>query len=421
MIKDSVIALVIKVMGSALGLCINWLLIKKVGVGEAGYYYLALSYVALLRPILEFGFNNLLLKNGIGDCSNKSNAIKVDKLFVAFTNALFVFAVFYSVYFFFIRELFDVESVKILIDYLLPSYFILVIIGFISFFFQSEGKTIVSSLLVEPVYQFLFASSLVYFYVNGLEHVALYSLISSLIVLVISMTMLIKMLIDSGALKKYSLPNISFIKAVLKESLSIMTLSILAALSNNLFQVILGNYVSSEELAIYSLSLRISIVISFVLICVSKVSSPVISRLHSEGKQMELNFYLKKATVFSFVSSLVLGSLIMYFSSDLLSFFDNDLSNGNVILIILCVGQVFNSLTGPVASVLIMTGLTNYVRKVSVYSLILSTTFAVLLIPIYGIYAASSIFSINMIFQNMTCYLIMKNKLDLNPLRLKVR
>lgn len=95
-------------------------------------------------------------------------------------------------------------------------------------------------------------------------------------------------------------------------------------------------------------------------------------------------------------------------------FFDADLYNGHIALLILCAGQIVNVLCGSVGMVLLMTGHQQYSIFSVLIAVLLNAGLNLLLIPVYGltgtaIATASSVAAWNII---MYIFVFRKTKIS---------
>ena len=175
-------------------------------------------------------------------------------------------------------------------------------------------------------------------------------------------------------------------------------------------KLLLGIYVSEDNVGIYEISAKLAFLIGFNLEALNSILSPKISRAFANGElkrmQADITFTVNLSVG---ISLLTLIGLIL-FSDLLLGFFGPEFSRGKSVILIVCLGQMVNVMSGPVANIMQMTGYQKILSRVIVFALFINIGLNVWLIPIYGIDGAAWATTITYAFWNMSCaYLIKKN------------
>ena len=175
-------------------------------------------------------------------------------------------------------------------------------------------------------------------------------------------------------------------------------------------KLLLGIYVSEDNVGIYEISAKLAFLIGFNLEALNSILSPKISRAFAKGEiermQADIGFTVRLSTG---ISILTLIGLIL-FSDLLLSFFGPEFARGKPVILIVCIGQMFNVLCGPVANIMQMTGYQSLLSRVIVIALVVNIGLNIWLIPTYGIIGAAWATTITYTFWNVSCaYLIKKN------------
>jgi O-antigen/teichoic acid export membrane protein len=106
---------------------------------------------------------------------------------------------------------------------------------------------------------------------------------------------------------------------------------------------------------------------------------------------------MKKATRLNVAVSVPILFCIIIFSTYLLSFFGSDYIIAKNALIILASSQLFNSISGPSAIFLNMTGRQKSLNIILIIALLINVTLNVILIPILGMIGAALSTAISLI------------------------
>jgi O-antigen/teichoic acid export membrane protein len=142
--------------------------------------------------------------------------------------------------------------------------------------------------------------------------------------------------------------------------------------------------------------------------------APKLSQLHKSGDINKFKRLLKIAAWQGFIISLVLTLGILLFKDFLLNLFGAEFKQASQALVILVIGQVVNSSTGPVGFSLTMTGKERIVLIVVGISSVLNVILNLILIPRLGIEGAAISTSITIIFWNAILAIYSMIKLKIN-------
>lgn len=118
--------------------------------------------------------------------------------------------------------------------------------------------------------------------------------------------------------------------------------------------ILTGGIAGPEEAGIYSVSVRISLLISFLLLAAVPSLMPTIAELQERGEAEALQRLLTRAARLIFLGSLPLALSAIVFAEPILSLFRVDLGAGGTTLRILCLGQLVLVATGLAGTILIM-------------------------------------------------------------------
>jgi O-antigen/teichoic acid export membrane protein len=164
--------------------------------------------------------------------------------------------------------------------------------------------------------------------------------------------------------------------------------------------IMLGIFLPSSEVGVYSVALRVSTVVSIVLVATNTVLAPRFAELWALKKIDELVKFARSITrIISFVS-FVIFFVIVVAGRSLLAIFGNGYISGYYPLIILAIGQLVNACSGSVGYILMMTDFQHFHRNVTLLSIVLNVFLNWLLIPKLGILGAAIATMVTMIFWN---------------------
>lgn len=173
---------------------------------------------------------------------------------------------------------------------------------------------------------------------------------------------------------------------------------------------LMGVFEKNENVGIYNIALKISTLSIFFLQAISSILAPKIANAYAEGDIKNFNKIIKFSTKINFYLSSSLIAIIIIFRQFLLGLFGEQFVEGETILVILCLGQIVNSFTGPVGVIMQMIGQQKAFRNIVIVALILNIILTITLIPIYGGIGAAISTSVSMFVWNIssTVYLRMR-------------
>jgi len=167
----------------------------------------------------------------------------------------------------------------------------------------------------------------------------------------------------------------------------------LSAISYFLMQstdvLFISAYDTFESVAYYSIAVKLATVTALALISVNIVIAPKIASIYNDKNFSELKLILKKATRINVLISLPIIILLICFSEYILSMFGINYILAKNALWILLIAQFFNSITGPSALYLNMTGRQKKLNVILLISLIINVVLNILLVPTFGMLGAA--------------------------------
>ncbi|QTY26399.1 lipopolysaccharide biosynthesis protein [Flavobacterium sp. CS20] len=188
----------------------------------------------------------------------------------------------------------------------------------------------------------------------------------------------------------------------LKDAFPMMLASSAIIILSSTDTFLMGVFETTENVGIYNIALKISTLSIFFLQAISSILAPKIAKAYAENDIENFNKIVKFSTKINFYLSSSLIAVIIIFRKFLLNLFGEQFVEGEVILIILCAGQIINAFTGPVGVVMQMIGKQKVFRNIVIIALILNIILTITLIPIYGGIGATISTSISMFVWNIS-------------------
>ena len=199
----------------------------------------------------------------------------------------------------------------------------------------------------------------------------------------------------------------------LRESFPMMLSSAILVVLGWIDTFILGIFESDDVVGIYSVSLKIATLTSFGLQAINSILAPKISAAYKQEDMITFKKLIRFSTRLNFLITLLLISVIIIFHCYILEFFGEEFLAGSIILLILCIGQVVNSLSGSVGVILQMTGHQTKFRNFVLIALITNIILNLIFTPIYGAIGIAVSTVISMALWNLLGTIYLKKKLNI--------
>lgn len=218
---------------------------------------------------------------------------------------------------------------------------------------------------------------------------------------------------------KVKIDKYNFIpKQLLIVSIPLLLVKSTKVISISIDSLMIGNFLTTSEVGIYSISVRIAMVSSIFLQITNAVLGPKIASMYANGKTLDLELLVQKVTRILFIVSIITTLIIILFGKNILSFWGVDFISGYYPLIILSVGQIFNISMGCIGLFMIMCDQQNIWGVVTIFSALLNIVLNYFLIQFYGINGAAFATSATIIILNITGYFLVKKRIGIKTIKL---
>jgi O-antigen/teichoic acid export membrane protein len=199
-------------------------------------------------------------------------------------------------------------------------------------------------------------------------------------------------------------------------SMPMMSTAIVVQVQNQVDIIIAGMYLSTEDIAVYSVAKKIVGIVIFGLSAVSVVAAPTISKLWFSNSKVELQNYLTVIARLLVATTIPVVIFIYLFGQTMLGLFGSDYKEGYVSLLILVAGQSISAIVGAVALIMNMTDRHNQLAFILFLTAISNMVLSLLLIPNFGIIGAAGASSTAAIASNTFLYFYILKTHGLNTL-----
>ena len=236
-------------------------------------------------------------------------------------------------------------------------------------------------------YMPFFIFSIILYMIDSPEDLVVWFIYSFIVIFIISSAVVYFFLFKRGFATS---ANQHFsTSSILKTSYPMALSAISFFLMQSTDVLFISAYDTFESVAYYSIAVKLASVTALALISVNIVIAPKIASIYNEKDFFELKLILKKATRINVVISLPIIVVLLCFSEHVLSYFGNNYVLARNALWVLLVAQFFNSVTGPSALYLNMTGRQKKLNVILLISLLINIVLNIILVPAYGMLGAA--------------------------------
>ncbi|WP_157933928.1 oligosaccharide flippase family protein [Vibrio cyclitrophicus] len=404
--KKIIFVFLAKVTSSVIGFSTTIILVKSLGGDVSSDYFFLISLVSFLTAVSTFGCPDAILKIV---AVNKLKGILIKYIVRNSCLLSIVFSLLISVLLYLLGNVIHLSTDKQFII----SIFMILPLASLSLILSSalQGRGfVVLSMVTSGILQNLFLlCSLILFkggYLDAVISFALGNLTACLVA-------------GFFFIRNLKLTNGHFDKSEFHSMCSSMFISqCIVQYNNNSAVLLLGFFWLGSDLSIIAISLKLTTLLSFIIISVNKVLAPKIASTYKKGNILSLQELITKSSRLMWGLCLPAVLFLMFFSKDILAMIDPSYKDEYLVLVILAVGQLVNVITGNIGLLLSMTGHEKVQRNILLISLVLSLVLGAVLIPNLGPLGASIMVSTTVVLVNVSSYVYVLVNLKINTLKL---
>lgn len=406
-LSKSGLALLLRLLGILGGYLFMLVVSWNFGPKVWGDFSIFLVILQLLGSIAKFGLDTTFLKLASETWAKKKYSL-LSRLYVSSLTLLILFSLIISLITYFLANYMAIyvfhkpyfETYFRFLSFLVPFFALLGL--------HSEGLRAISKILLHMLSQQAGLFLCAFLSLGLLYHVkydlgSLLPFISYAIAVFFCLIIAVSswLVFSRVELFIFSDLTLELYRYILRFSLPLFISGIASMLMAWTDIIMLGIFLPSSDVGVYSVALRISTLVSIVLIAVNTVAAPKFAEFWALGKADELIFFAKNVTRFVSIISFILFSIVILFGKEVLMFFGNEYTNGLSSLIVLSFGQLINAMAGSVGYILIMTQYQTFHRNVILLGALLNMTLNFVLIPYLGILGAAFSTTLTLVFWNI--------------------
>ena len=408
LIVSAFFAFLIRVLGALSGFVATFVIARKLGASESGYYFLAFSVVNVISAFSSAGVDNTVLRFTGSAPDLAVNAVLKSLLLILALSSLSALVLYFSAPYFAVA-LFSKPELAPVLKFMSLGVIGLSTLTISAMALQGLRRVSASIFVLNIAVNLLLILSLYVFVEMSAAELAKTYAVSSFVVGAVGFGLfyLFRPRIAKSAISWREL------FASCGPLWIVVMMSQMVQWSG---QFMAGAYVSSEALAQLAVAQRTAMLSSFILIAVNLVVAPRFAKLYRDNDMAQLErLAIKSVKLISLFALPVIGVMLV-FPSFLMSLFGSEFKEGAVLLQILALGQFINAMTGSVGFLLMMSGHERDMRNVTLVSGSLALLLAWFLTAQFNIIGAAIGTAIAVATQNLLAVYFVKKRLGFNTL-----
>jgi O-antigen/teichoic acid export membrane protein len=378
--------MIIKVIGMAAGLGVSVFLGRTIGAEGLGVINLANRIVGLLLVLAMFGFDNVLIKH-IAIAYEYKNWQKV-------ANSLHTSIRFNGLLALGISTL-SILSTPFLINHVFndPQLHIPLIIALVVILPQTLSRIYAAGLIgFRKIWQSNLVNETLSIWIVGIG-LLLFRILGKEINIVNASTMYgigrlivtLSMAIYWKHIFHFSGEKRSDFHVMIKTALPLLLVSTSLVILSSIDTLMVGIFFDSKSVGLYSVALRLALLVSFVIQISNATVMPKCATLYNNGKLAELKVMVQRTTFGLTIIGLLTVIFFVIAGKWLLALWGEEFIAGYPLLVIIAIGQFVNMASGPVGSLLSMSGHEKILRNITIFSVLLNIGLNILLINLFGL------------------------------------
>lgn len=419
-IKHSGLAFIVRIFGALAGFLMTLVITRTMSIEESGLFFLGFAICSSVGMLCTLGLTTAFIRF-VGGYHAEANWGVIKGIFNKGLKAVLITSIGVALIIFVCSSFIgntifnkpQFEQVLSVMAFAIPCF---ALYQLMAFAFQGLHKPVVSICLQNISNQVIVIIAVL------IGSVYIIDLTASLVAIIFTISASITVFI--ALIKWFSNKNLTVVAdysqtselvASAKPLFLIMLMGVLVQYSG---QIISGVYLSTSDVAYFSVAQRISMLTSFVLISVNLVAAPRFAASAKLGKTEELRSTSLFCSRIMIIMATPVVVFMFFFADFLMVFFGEEYIQAAHLLQILIIGQFINVITGSVGFLLNMTGHEKDMRNVVFFSGPLSLGLGLFLTPIYGATGAAIATAIALASQNLIAVYMVKKRLGFNTLNL---
>ncbi|UCH95914.1 MAG: flippase [Candidatus Aminicenantes bacterium] len=185
--------------------------------------------------------------------------------------------------------------------------------------------------------------------------------------------------------------------------------------------IALGVFRSEVDVGIFTVVLKVAGFLTFTLHSINSIAASKFSECYSTGDMEGFRQITRYSTRLISWTTVPIGLVFLVFPRPIIGFFGEEIKSGTTALIILVVGYFVNALSGSVGTILNMTGHQVVYQNIVLAAALVNITLNILLIPRLGINGAAIANTVSMMIWNISSVIYIYKKFNILTLYIPFR
>jgi len=387
--KKTFLLLSIRAFGLSITFLIALFIAREYGADATGLYYLFISTLTGLSIIARFGLERTLIKY-VSQFDNTTEKHKIIGLWKKSINISLIVSI--SL----ILLLQTLAHINLLTDQLIKNKQVIndisiSLVPLTIFFltaatFRGLNKLILANIL-ETVFLPLVFFILIIIYSNFklVNFITASYTTATIIIAILSIILIFNYFKRNKENTNYNH------KSLIKTSLPILAINLTNFISDWGATIIMSSSQSLESIGVFNICLRLTSILSIIMLVFSNILSPIYSREHAKGNTGYIDNLSRNSSFLLNLIGMPIIVVFFMFPKEILSIFGDEFINGAQALQILVISQLFNFLSGSSGYLLLMTGHQRRLMTITIFVSITQLIGFIIFIPSHGILGASVI------------------------------
>jgi len=384
------------------------LVVQSLSTEAAGEYFLGMVFLTIGITVARLGLDNILVSEfsplhfGESESQGEFFAKTISLVFVSSISVLLLLLLTVVLF----RDVGDANDRALSIVILISSVVPVTLSYTFSDFFKAKEMIYRSIFARGLLASTIFYCSLLFFGPDSLLDICKLYLISTIVALIV--------VVFFGAISfSFGISTSTFsFRRLLRRALPMLAVGVSGLVIGWVDGLVVRFFWGGEELALYSVAARLSVIVNFIGLTVLAVYAPKLALAVSSKNIGDIDTLLvsaqKKSIVFGCV---VLGGAVLYGERILLLFGEHYLDS-YVPFLLLCFGQLVNISFGPVGFLVVALGQEKTFAKWYMFISGVNLLCGLLFIPFFGSIAAATISIITFFSINCICLVVVKHRLN---------
>lgn len=198
-------------------------------------------------------------------------------------------------------------------------------------------------------------------------------------------------------------------------SFPLLMAGMVSVLNREIDQYMVGYFLDSGQVAIYSVAANVASFSSFTLTAVNSIFAPMISELYHTGRLDQLKSLYSRSTKWIVAINVMIFGMVLVFADDIMRLAGDEFAVGGAVLVIVILGQLVNSGVGSVGFLNSMTGHPKCELLSNCLAVTVNIILNLLLIRDYGMIGVGVASAVSVAINNIVKFLFVYHYLHIHP------